>query len=342
MTSMTSMTSMTPSTAMTQLNSPIKALGYLGIQATSLDPWSDYATQFVGLQAGPRSVDRLQLRMDDRAHRLTVHKGASNKGINYFGWELEDATAMNQLAASLEQAGVAVTVGDSSLRQQRGVRDLIVFADPAGNRLEAFYGAELAPAAFVPGRSISGFRSGALGMGHAVLTVTQVEPLLKFYQQVLGFGMSDYILQPFKAYFMHVNGRHHALALIETGTAGVHHIMLEMLGLDDVGQAYDLALGEADRIGTTLGRHTNDFMTSFYARTPSDFMVEIGWGGRVIDPANWQPFEVTAGPSMWGHDRNWLPPDARVQARDLRLRVAAQGMRYPVQVLPGNYELMDK
>ena len=55
--------------------------------------------------------------------------------------------------------------------------------------------------------------------------------------------------------------------------------------LDDVGQAYDLALGEEGRIATTLGRHSNDFMTSFYANTPSGFFVEYGWGGRSIDPA---------------------------------------------------------
>ena len=49
----------------------------------------------------------------------------------------------------------------------------------------------------------------------------------------------------------------------------MHHMMVELFSLDDVGQAYDVALGEPDRIGVTLGRHTNDFMTSFYAKTPS-------------------------------------------------------------------------
>ncbi len=77
------------------------------------------------------------------------------------------------------------------------------------------------------------------------------------------------------------------------------------------------------RIGTTLGRHTNDFMTSFYARTPSDFMIEYGWGGRSIDPDTWQPVEMTCGPSLWGHDRTWLPPDQLAESRALRARVAA-------------------
>ncbi len=325
---------------MNQLHSPITALGYLGIQTTSLDAWADYGSGFLGLQLGERSREQAHFRMDDRACRIAVHQSASESGIAYFGWEVADARALSDLAASLERAKVTITSATQSLREQRGVADLISFADPAGNRLEAFWGAAPAGSPFVAGRSISGFRSGAMGMGHAVLTVNHAEPLLKFYQDVLGFGLSDYILNPFKAYFLHVNGRHHALALIETGKAGVHHIMLEMLGLDDVGQAYDLALGVPDRIGTTLGRHSNDFMTSFYARSPSDFMVEVGWGGRTIDPANWQPFEVTAGPSIWGHDRNWLSPELRAQARELRLRVAAEGMRFPVQVLAGQFEEM--
>ena len=47
-------------------------------------------------------------------------------------------------------------------------------------------------------------------------------------------------------------------------------------------------LTQPDRVGVTLGRHTNDFMTSFYCKSPSSFMIECGWGGREIDPANWQ------------------------------------------------------
>src|ERR1700745_3492898 len=116
---------------------------------------------------------------------------------------------------------------------------------------------------------------------------------------------SDYIGKPFRAYFFHVNPRHHSLALIETGKSGMHHMMVELFSLDDVGQAYDVALSEPDRIRVALGRHTNDFMTSFYAKTPSSFMVECGWGGRGIDPATWRPFEMEDWPGLWGHARAW-------------------------------------
>jgi catechol 2,3-dioxygenase-like lactoylglutathione lyase family enzyme len=163
---------------------------------------------------------------------------------------------------------------------------------------------------------------------------------MPFYVDVLGFRLSDYMEKPFRAYFFHINPRHHSLALLETGRNGMHHLMVELFSLDDVGQSYDVALSEPDRVGVTLGRHTNDLMTSFYARSPSSFMVECGWGGREVDPATWQPFELKDGPSLWGHERNWLPPADREVARRMRMRAAASGLRAPVQVMDGNYRLM--
>jgi hypothetical protein len=68
-------------------------------------------------------------------------------------------------------------------------------------------------------------------------------------------------------------------------------------------------------------------------------MVEYGWGGRVIDVDNWQTEEVTWGPSMWGHDRLWMTPEKRVEARAIRVEAASTGLRKPVNVIDGNYKL---
>jgi hypothetical protein len=81
-------------------------------------------------------------------------------------------------------------------------------------------------------------------------------------------------------------------------------------------------------------------MTSFYCKSPSSFMIECGWGGREIDPQNWQAGEMFDGPSLWGHERVWLPAADREVAREMRMRAAAEGKRAPVQVMEGNYKLM--
>jgi len=317
----------------------VQALGYAGFGSAALDDWRQFGTGLVGLQAVERGNSLLSFRMDDRKQRIVIDR-AMPEGARFFGWEVADATALETLAARLGAAGIAVTAEPRTLADARRVRDLISFHDPAGNRLEVFYGAEIDDTSFRPGRSISGFRTGPLGLGHAVLTVEHIDPMMAFYVGVLGFGLSDYIEKPFRAYFFHVNGRHHSLAMIETGKNGMHHLMVELFSLDDVGQAYDIALTQPDRVNVTLGRHTNDLMTSFYARTPSSFMMECGWGGREIDPATWQPVEMHDGPSLWGHERVWLSPADREVARDMRMQAAASGLRAPVQVMEGNYRLM--
>ena len=314
----------------------LEALGYVGIGTNDVEQWATYGTRFLGMQLVDRTRGALALRMDDRKQRVIVH-AAEGEGPSFYGWEVSDAAALDGLAVHLERFGVRVAPGSRALADERHVRDLIVFADPIGNRLEAFHGAETAAEPFRPGRSISGFRTGPLGMGHVVLTAERIETVLPFYTDILGFRLSDYFVKPFKAYFFHTNPRHHSLAFIDTGKNGIHHLMVELCFLDDVGQGYDLALRQPETIGTTLGRHTNDQVTSFYSWSPSSFLVEYGWGGRTIDPESWTPRERADGPSLWGHDRMWLAPEKREEARDLRIRVAEAGGRVPLNVMDGNY-----
>lgn len=317
----------------------LQSLGYAGFGSAALDDWRQFGTGLVGLQAVERSQSLLAFRMDDRKQRIVIDRSMPD-GARFFGWELADAAALGALAARLEAAEIDVVAEPQTTADARRVRALISFRDPAGNRLEAFYGAEIDDTPFSPGRSISGFRTGPLGLGHAVLTVENIDAVMPFYVDLLGFGLSDYMQKPFRAYFFHINARHHSLALIETGRNGMHHLMVELFSLDDVGQSYDVALSEPERVSVTLGRHTNDLMTSFYAKTPSSFMVECGWGGREIDPSTWRPFELQDGPSLWGHERVWLPPADREVAREMRMRAAAAGLRAPVQVMDGNYKLL--
>src|SRR5690606_14420152 len=130
------------------------------------------------------------------------------------------------------------------------------------------------PTAFRPlMRKNESFKTGGLGMGHIVLMVERLDDVLPFYTNLLGFTTSDFMYTPFKAHFLHTNARHHSLALVEGGRNGqLHHLMLELMHLDSVGRTYDMARQEDERVAVTLGRHSNDLMTSFYMNSPSKFL----------------------------------------------------------------------
>lgn len=302
------------------------SLGYIGVRSSKVEDWSGFATGLLGMQQVDQGGAMRSFRMDDRKQRLVV-TGEEGDALGFLGWEVADAGALDGLAARLESHCVAVHRGSAALAAERQVAGLIMFHDPAGNRLEAFHGAAVADTPFVPGRPISGFRTGPFGMGHVVLNVMDVEPLLPFYRDLLGFRVSDYGLTPFKLYFLHINGRHHSFAMVGSGKPGFHHFMVEMQSLDDVGQGYDVAQFDNHRIAYTLGRHTNDHMTSFYAHTPSGFFVEYGWGGRTIDPDSWVPHETFNGPSFWGHERLYMSEEDRARMRHMRMDAARRGVR---------------
>lgn len=305
----------------------ITALGYLGVRSDRLDDWTDFAAGHLGMQRIDRGGRQLAFRMDDLHQRLVI-SDEPGETLAFMGWQVDSPDDLSTIGARLEQAGHAVEHGTRDLADRRYVADLIFTHDPAGNRLEFFHDPMRCDDPFQPGRPISGFRTDPLGMGHAVLHAKDATALLSFYRDLLGFGVSDYGLDPIPMYFFHVNGRHHSFAVIGSGREGFHHFMVEYTNLDDVGQGFDLAQ-QRDEVAYTLGRHTNDWTTSYYASTPSGFFVESGWGTRVIDPATWQPEETFDGPSLWGHDRPYLPDDMRAKFTEMRLAAGAKGLQAP-------------
>ncbi|MEU7513939.1 VOC family protein [Streptomyces sp. NPDC042898] len=294
----------------------IRALGYLRLETTDLDAWRRYALDVLGMvQATGTTDDTLLLRVDDRAYRIAIQAGESDR-LLAAGWEVANGAALAEAAAELEAAGVALKAADDAELAERRVQGLIHLTDPCGNPLEIYWGQaqDHTPLGTPYGNR---FVTGDLGLGHVVLPVPDIETALDFYEKLLGFQLRDSMKLPPQAvptateqrdfhwmHFLSPNSRHHSLGLYPGALPpGIVHFMVELETLDDVGRGLDRTKAAGIPIASSLGRHTNDRMVSFYAQAPGGFQVEYGWDGLIVDPATWVAKEITAD-SFWGHQWN--------------------------------------
>jgi 3,4-dihydroxy-9,10-secoandrosta-1,3,5(10)-triene-9,17-dione 4,5-dioxygenase len=281
----------------------VMACGYVGVRSSDLAAWRAFAADGLGLQVAAQSdADRLLLRIDERTWRISVEPG--DDGVAYIGWEVGTPAALAALEKRLVAAGVEVR-RDDKLAALRMVDELLTCVDPGGNNLELFCSARVAEDPFVSphgARFVTTDRApGDLGFGHVVVTFDDVQRAREFYFDLLGFKLSDVCLLREPWVFAHVNPRHHSLAFGPApGPSIFHHFMLEVTDLDMVGLALDRLNAAGAPMVTTLGRHTNDLMFSFYVRTPSGFEIEYGCHGRKIDDATWMSSTYESA-SVWGH-----------------------------------------
>ncbi len=288
----------------------ISSLGYLRIESTDTGGWREFGTKVLGLTEG-RGPDSsaVYLRMDDFPARLVIVPGERDR-LLACGWEVADAGTLSEVAHILAAADVPVKTGDAAELADRRVGQLLHVEDPSGNALEIFSGAVLdsRPAISPYGNR---FVTGDQGMGHVVLPAAADEETLSFYTDLLGFRLRDSMRMPGEFFgrpgrqvwmrFLGCCPRHHSLALAPMDpAAGIVHLMMEVATLDDVGRTLDRCIRRKATISSTLGRHANDLMVSFYVRTPGGFDVEYGTDGQVVDDSTWVSRESTAI-SLWGH-----------------------------------------
>jgi 3,4-dihydroxy-9,10-secoandrosta-1,3,5(10)-triene-9,17-dione 4,5-dioxygenase len=290
--------------------SDLKSLGYVKVQATDIPRWRLFAFDVLGFAKGSGPDENaLYLRMDERAARIIVVPGDTDKIVTV-GWEVRDHAALQRVKSALDAAGVPVKELSLEEADARRVEEVIAFDDPAGTSTEVFHGAVLDHSPVVTPFGAK-FVTGEQGLGHVVLPALDVPGLFQFYTEVLGFVSRGAFrvptppeFGPVRVRFLGINQRHHSLAICPAMTLrdpGLIHLMVEVDSLDTVGQALDRVNKDGFQLSSTLGRHTNDKMVSFYVRAPGDWDIEFGTEGMRVDETYYTAEEITAD-SYWGHE----------------------------------------
>ncbi|MFC0452303.1 VOC family protein [Rhodococcus jostii] len=289
----------------------IQRLGYAGLLSSDAEGWRTFGPDVLGMPLGEDSAaGAVRLRLGSRPFSLSVLQSDTD-GLDYLGWEATDRRALIDVADRLKGMGVDIEELSAAECADRRVDEAIRFTDPNEYVHEVYAGSHAITRPVVPVGHCSGF----VGMGHAFLLVPDAPSTEGFFRDAfdlsvsdrLDFGMGESPFEPGPARvtvsFVTSGPHHHLLALAQgpadTDNHGLAHIMIEVRELDDLGFAYDRAT-ERNCVVTTMGRHVNDQMVSFYAAGPGGTPIEYSWGGRP-GPSEQESIPRYDKSSIWGH-----------------------------------------
>ncbi|PVX31498.1 VOC family protein [Sphingomonas pokkalii] len=172
------------------------------------------------------------------------------------------------------------------------------FFDPEGRAIEV-----ICEGSRRPYRTLDKHEALPLGISHVVLHSPDIRALQAFYENVLGFRLSDWIGE--FMVFLRCNAAHHRLAILP-GPPTLNHIAFDVSSID----AMMRGLARMHETGITLtwgpGRHTAGNNTFSYFLTPNGNAVEYTSDLEEVDEATWVPRTYAATPDItdqWGTGR---------------------------------------
>lgn len=143
-------------------------------------------------------------------------------------------------------------------------------------------------------------RAQPIEVGHVVFFVKELDKVSQFYQDVLGFAVSD--RYPGRGHFLRCapRGGHHDLFLLQLPEArnGLNHVAFTVRDVHEVfgGGLHMSRCGWDTELGP--GRHPISSAIFWYFASPAGALVEY-YADEDELTENWQPREFTPGPTMF-------------------------------------------
>jgi catechol-2,3-dioxygenase len=137
-------------------------------------------------------------------------------------------------------------------------------------------------------------------ISHIVLHSPDHQEMVRFFVDVLGFKVSDW-LGDFMC-FLRCNQWHHRIALLP-GPPCLNHVAYDMLSVDDMMRGIHRLKQQGTDIRWGPGRHTAGNNTFSYFTTPAGFAVEYTAELEEVDDATWEATVHTPAPlvmDQWG------------------------------------------
>lgn len=229
----------------------------------------------------------------DEHHVVRLHKSATNC-IEVIALAADSAADVDALFAKVSDAGCQIVHPPRTSDAPGGGYGFRFFS-PDGLPFEIS-----ADVAKLDKRAMERWEGVPVKISHIVLHSPDHQAAVKFFTDVLGFKVSDW-LGDFMC-FLRCNEAHHRLAILP-GPPCLNHVAYDMLSVDDMMRG----ISRLRKRGTDLrwgpGRHTAGNNTFSYFCTPAGFAVEYTSELEEVDFESHQPKVHEPAPMVmdqWG------------------------------------------
>ena len=270
-------------------------LGHATLTTPDLDRQVAYYTQVVGLTLIEREAKRVFLATKQGLEALALEQGAPN-ALSRLAFQVAPGTDLAQLARELSTHGIKAERRSSI---SPGVAQAIVFEDPKHTTIEIFAEYSFAKEDTSQGGIMP------LKLGHVAYRVADVQQIVKFYTDVLGFRVSDWRDDTFA--FLRCGPDHHTVNFVVDEVPQLHHIAFEVKDWAEIQRACEWLAKNNIHLVWGPGRHIIGHNIAIYHRNADKVRVEffcemdqmkdetLGY----FDPRPWHQ-DQPQRPKVWG------------------------------------------
>ncbi|MFC8385008.1 VOC family protein [Nocardia sp. NPDC057272] len=240
----------------------VSKLSYVEFRTPDLDRMVEYYTKVLDFNLVEQTAQSAFITTGSDHHCVVLTKGdsAARTNVGYEIWE-----ELGDAQRRLRDAGYDV---ERRSDIAPGTPDVLVLTEPTtGIDLHLFADQDLVGATeYTPLRPTK--------LGHVAAFTPELDPLQKFYQELLGFKWSDTVGDFFV--FLRCNSDHHAANFMSsTKNEGMHHIAYEMRDPNHLISMLDHLAAHDYRLHWGPGRHGPGHNMFTYHKDPDGNTIEL-------------------------------------------------------------------
>lgn len=268
----------------------ILRLSHMDVKVPDLDLATAYYTEVIGMLEVARDDEHVWLKCwDEHDHHSLRLRYASRVGLDLFSFKVEAEDDLAELERRVEDYGLPVR--RVSRGETVGQGESIRFETPSGHVMELVHEVErtggLLPKLNPPPQP-QGLRGIAPPrMDHLLVTAEEVGEATRFYMDVLGFRLTEQLLDGNGhqiGVWLERSHSPHDIAVVTGPNGGLHHFAYWLDDWDQVRQAADILAYNGIQIDVGPTRHGITRGCTIYFFDPLGTRNEVFTGGYRPDP----------------------------------------------------------